>query len=114
MTTAAVSAGAVWLASRWRTWARQVAEAASGSPPWSRADGNGATKMPDGRGPGASPIGGFGRPPAPRRGGPAREAAAEDDDVRPAGHLLGQLHGPFRGLRAGVGEEERVDRVGAH
>ena len=51
MTTAAVSAGAVWPASRWRTAARLEADAASASPPWSRAEGKGATKMPAGSGP---------------------------------------------------------------
>ena len=51
MTIAAVSAGAVWVARRWRTCARLAAEAASASPPKSRADGKGATKMPDGSGP---------------------------------------------------------------
>ena len=37
------------------------------------------------------------------------EAAGEHDDVRAAGHLLGQLHRRLGRLRAGVGEEERVD-----
>ena len=40
------------------------------------------------------------------------EAAAEHDDVRPLGDLLGQLDRGLGDLGAGVGEEERVDRAG--
>ena len=43
---------------------------------------------------------------------PPVERPGEDDDVRPAGHLLGQLDRRLGDLGAGVGEEERVDGAG--
>ena len=44
--------------------------------------------------------------------GAAVEAAAEHDDVRALGDLLGQLHGRLGDLGTAVGVEERVDGTG--
>ena len=110
MIIAAVSAGAVVVASRWST--PRSARSTSASSSSASRSGNGATWMPDGSGAWPGPVDGLRRRHRHRQVRPPMERPGEHDDVRPAGHLLGQLDRRLGDLGAGVGEEERVDAPG--
>ena len=110
MIIAAVSAGAVVVASRWSTPRRRTNHLGVfvvGQRVRKRGDVDARRQ----RGVARS-IDRLRRRHRHRQVRPPVERPGEDDDVRPAGHLLGQLDRRLGDLGAGVGEEERVDGAG--